>query len=258
MVTAGKTGKADEGVVTLLVVLRLLTLLTRIVLAVVFVHLLVRTSWSGPRRRAWFIVGAGAILVTMTAGAGEVLHWGIIGDRGVVGTNALALGIYNLGYLANATAWAAVPLLLVTVLSSARGARLIAAAFAAGVMAYAAWGVTSGIVHEWEGLLETVRYIDFVAIGGNLLLWSLVVLRKVEIDSYLAAFLAVELLFLLLTPIQEVFFQAAGISGSQQIWDLHQLLQLAACAVQLAITFAVLRLVARGSVLPRLRLGGAL
>lgn len=243
---------------TVIVVLRILTLLARAALATQFLLVLFRTYRSGSRKRAWFIVGASTLIVLLTGGMGELLHWRVVGDRALIGTDALFYSIYYLGYLANAAVSAVVPLLLAAVLTASNRIRVTASVLTIAVAVFTARGVTSGMVQEWHGLMGAARVLDFVAIAAHLSVWALVALRKAEIDIYLAGFLGVETLFLLVLPVQEVFFQAAGRAGSQHMWELHQLLQLATCATQLAIVTTVYKLVSRGSVLPRLRLGGVL
>lgn len=243
---------------SLIAVLRLATLIVRILLAVVCLYMVCRTDWTGSRKRAWLVVGIAAVVFAASTAAGEILYLGWIGDNRAFGTDALRYSIYHFGYLSNAMVAAALPLLLAGILATGRGVGVFAVLTSLAVFGYASFAVFSGMFQDWDSLMEIARVLGFVAIIGNLLVWILVVLRKAEIDIYLAGFLVIETLFLLLVPIQEAFFQFAGLDGAREMWGLHQFVQLVACSAQFAIVVAVLRLSARGSVLPRLRLGGAL
>lgn len=189
---------------------------------------------------------------------GEVLHWKLIGDRQRFGSDALHYALYHLTYLNMALIAAVTPMLLVAVLAPNRKvwlAGLIASVFSSF---YVGFAVFHGRFHEWEALMSAVRILDFAAIIGILTVWGLVVLRKAEVDIYFAAFLAIETLFLFMVPIQEAFFELVGLDAAREMPGVHQVAQLLTTSIQLMIVVAALRLISRGVVLPRLRLGGAL
>jgi hypothetical protein len=147
--------------------------------------------------------------------------------------------LYNSLFLFNGLLDAALPLLLLALFWRGTRYRPWPLVVLVVVMATAAVGVGLGAVHDWDTLLAISQVLTFQAIGAYLVFMGLYLLKRVpEVDFYLAAFVAVDAVFQLLLPIQEVFFQLVGVVAAGEIWHVHQLLQLTATGVQVAIVLS--------------------
>jgi hypothetical protein len=238
----------------LLLLLRWLTLLARGALLAALLVLL--HAGRGGRlgvvlRPAWVLVSwvhgvfmAGSILV-------ELQHLLWPDDRAL---REVLHELYNTLYLLNGSLDAALPLGLLVLFLGATRYRRWALAGLAGVAATGAAGIGLGVVRDWDTMMGVSQVLTFQGIAAYLVFHGLFLLKRIpEVDFYLAAFVAVDALFLVLLPIQEVIFQAVGAVAATEIWHLHQILQLAVTGVQVAIALSCINSMRYIPLLPALR-----
>jgi hypothetical protein len=107
----------------------------------------------------------------------------------------------------------------------------------------------AGALHSWDRLLDATRVLSFIGIPAYLGFLGLMVLGHLPgLDRYLGWFIAVRAVFVILVPIQEVFFQTVGRDAAGQLWHLSQFLQFLTGAIHLAIVLLLLRALSGGRV----------
>lgn len=231
------------------------TVVGRLVLAAALVWLLL-----GPGRalesRARTVWGFVAVLVGVVAVDNlvyEGLRW-VAADAPADGGAERARRIfYNFAYLFHGALSAALPAAVLERLSHGRQRRVFRVVLAAtgGLFLLA---VVDGALPSWEVLLDHTRILSFLAIAGYLAFWALLLLGRIPpVDVYFAGFLGARTLFVLLLPVQEVFFQWAGRDAATRFWAVNQALQLAMTVVQLVLVLALARLLTRGRPVRRVR-----
>lgn len=223
----------------LLLLLRGLTVLARIALLVTLLILL-HVSRGGRlglmRRPAWVVISWVHGVFLASSLIIELLHLFWPGDPVL---KALWREVYNALYLLNGLLDAVLPVALLALFLGATGYRRWPLAALAGIVATAMAGLGMGVVRDWDTLLAISQVLSFQGIAAYLIFFGLYLLHRLpEVDFYLAAFIAVDALFLLLLPVQEVFFQLVGVVAVTEIWHLHQVLQLTATGVQIAIVLS--------------------
>lgn len=236
----------------LLDVLRTLTLLTRLLLAAALVALV----WGKAARlgvtrwRAWLTV---AIAFTVVAVDNAVLEALAAAARGLPEDAALEQirrSFYNATYLLHAVLSAAVPAVLMALAGIGR-VRVVGLVAAWAAVVIGALAAGAGAVESWDKLLNTTRLLSFIAIPAYLGFLGLMLLGHLPgLDRYLGWFISVRALFVILVPIQEVFFQSVGRVAASQLWHLSQFLQFATAAIHLGIVALVLRSVSGAGAAP--------
>lgn len=238
----------------LLLFFRILTVLARVAL-VVSLLVLLHVGRGGRlglvRRPAWMVISwvhgvfmLGSIVVEL-----QYLFWP--DDRAL---RKILRELYNTLYLLNGSLDAALPVALLVLFLGATRYRRWALAGLAGVMATGMAGIGMGVVRNWESMLGVSQVLTFQGIVAYLVLHGLYLLKRIpEVDFYLAAFLAVDALFLVLLPVQEVFFQMVGMKAAAEIWHLNQVLQLTASGVQIAVVLSCINAMRYLPLLPTLR-----
>jgi hypothetical protein len=225
----------------------------RLALVATLIALLVvgRTGVLGRGRRpAW-------ILITWVHGsfalAALVIElFDIFGAGPVV--RVLTRKVYYHLYLVNGILDTALPLALMALFLGATRYRVWPLLGLVGVAATGLVGAASGALRSWDSLLAVSQLLTFQAIGFYLVFFGLFLLQRLpEVNFYLALFVAIDALFLLLLPIQEVFFRIVGVEAVMDIWHLHQLLQLTATAVQVAIVLSCVNALRYRPLVPILR-----
>jgi hypothetical protein len=225
--------------VDLLFLLRGLTVMVRLALLAVLITLLVvgRGGRLGlVRRPAWGMITWVHGIFALGGLAVELQHLYWSADPALM---VMGYRVYNKLFLVNGLLDAALPAGVLALFLSATRYRLWPIAGLLAVAASGGLGVVLGALREWETLLAVAQLLTFQAIAAYLVFYGLYLMKRLpEVDFYLAAFLVVDALFLLLLPIQEVFFQVVGVLAAAEIWHLHQLLQLTATGVQVAIVLS--------------------
>lgn len=231
----------------LLYLLRGLTLATRLLLAAALLVLvsgrvgrLERLRWS-----CWLVIAVASTVLAVDNAALEV--WALAA-RGLPEDAPLEQArhvFYNATYLLHAVLSAAIPATLIGLLGRAwtrsAGWLLAGAAAVTGVGA-----AVAGALESWELLLDSTRLLAFIGVPAYLAFLALVLVGHLPVpDRYLVWFVAVRAAFVILTPIQEVFFQMVGRQASRHLWHLSQFLQLATAVACLAIVLLLLGSVAR-------------
>ncbi len=223
----------------LLLILRLLTVTVRLALVASLIALLV-VGRDGTlrrfRRSAWVLVSwvHGSFAVSGVVIELQHLYWPA--DQAL---RVLLRAVYNHLFFLNGILDAVLPVALLLLFLGATRYRHWPLAGLAGIAVTAVAGVAVGALRSWDTLLEVSQILTFHAIAAHLVFLGLYLLKRLpEVDFYLAAFVAVDALFQFLLPIQEVFFQIVDVKAVMKIWHLHQLLQLTATAVQVAVVLS--------------------
>lgn len=237
-----------------LLLLRILTALGRVALVVALIVFL--STWRGAgrgdvRRPAWIVIawahGAfslGGILVEL-----QYLFWN--GDTALAGVRSV---FYNHLFLVNSVLEAALPVALLAYFLAGTHCRRWSLAGLALIVATGIVGSATGAARNWDYLLDISQVLAFQAIVGYLIFFGAYLLKRMPgVDFYLAVFLAVDAAFVLVLPIQQVFFQAVGLEGVREIWHLHQLLQLTATGIQVAVVLSCLNSMRYRPPMPMLR-----
>lgn len=241
----------------LLLLLRILTALGRVALLAMLVVLL--STWRGAgrgdvRRPAWVVVAwvhgvfvIGGLLI-------EVQHLVWDGDLASI---PVRQSVYNLLFLLNSVLEAALPVILLAhFLEGTRYRRWSLVGVALIVATGVLWILTGG-VRSWAHMLDFSQVLIFQAIAGYLIFFGAYLLKRLPgVDLYLAVFLAVDAAFVLVLPIQQVFFRLVGLEGVWEIWHPHQLLQLTATGIQVAVVLSCQNSMRHRRVSPMLRVPG--
>jgi len=239
----------------LLLLLRILTVIGQAVLLVVLVVLL--ATWRGAgrgeevRRPAWVMIAWIHGIFAVAGLVVELQHFWLDGD---IASAAVRKLTYNIFFLLNSALEAVLPaLILAHFLKGTRYRRWSLAGVVLIVATGAAAGLT-GAVWDWAHMLGVSQILSFQAIVGYLVFMSAYLLKRLPgVDVYLAVFLGVDAAFVLVLPIQQVFFQAVGPSGVWEIWHPHQLLQLMATGIQVAVVLSCINSMRYRRVSPLLR-----
>ncbi|HEY8469393.1 MAG TPA: hypothetical protein VIL18_07115, partial [Longimicrobiales bacterium] len=105
-----------------------------------------------------------------------------------------------------------------------------------------AGAAVAGALQSWDLLLDSTRLLAFIGVPSYLAFLALVLVGHMPApDRYVVWFVAVRALFVILTPIQEVFFQMVGREAAPQLWHLSQGLQFAMAVTCLAIVLLLMR-----------------
>ena len=227
----------------LLGVLRALTLATRLLLAAALVTVVLRGAGrlGVTRWRAWLAV---AIVFTVIAVDNAILELLAAAARDQPGDAALAKvrsTTYHATYLLHAVLSAGLPASLMALAGTGwvRATGLVVLWGAAVVGALAAG---AGALESWDRLLETTRLLSFVGVPAYLGVLALMLLGHLpSLDRFLGWFIAVRAVYVILVPIQEVFFQHVGQAAAAQLWLLPQSLQFLTGAAHVAVVLLLLR-----------------
>lgn len=208
---------------------------------------------SQPRRLAW-------AQITMVHCAFVVSGW-VVNLQYLIwpefpGRQELGYLLYNSIFILNGVLDGALPLLLLLIFLRGTPFRRWPLLGLLGIVATALVGVVNGVLNSWERMLDVSQLLTFEAIAAYLILLGLYLLHRLpEMDLYLAIFVAINALFQLLLPVQEVFFQVVGISSVIDIWHLHQFLQLTATGIQVAVVLSAINSVRYRRLMPVFRPG---
>lgn len=241
---------ADVPAVTVLAVLRALTLAVRLAFAAAAIIVARRTRHGVPRplHVAWSLVAG---VFTFVAASTLVLESFALTATLVPAQadwlNAVRAAIYNELYLLAGVALAALAALLLVVLVQRRWARRAGALLAVVVAGTGLFGLISGGASDWAAMLGVTRILSFEGIAGYLAFCAIFLLGQMPlVGRWLAAIVITETVFELLIPVPEVFFEAVGRADAAAIWPLLQLMQLAAATAQLVFVWGALRALRRG------------
>lgn len=225
----------------LLLLLRISTALGRVALLVALITLL-RTgrgaTTGGIRRPAWVLITWIHGVFILSGLAVELLHIFGSGDATHIG---LRRALYYHLFLLNCVLDAALPVAILMHFLAGTRYRGWSLAGLLLIIMTGVVGSAGGALRSWGELLDVSQVLTFQAIVGYLIFFGIYLLKRLPaVDFYLAAFLAVDAAFVLVLPIQQVFFQAVGLEASWDIWHLHQLLQLTATGIQVVIVLSYL------------------
>jgi hypothetical protein len=236
--------------VTVLAVLRALTLVARLTFAAMAILVARRTRHGAPKplHVAWSLVAGVFALVAASTFLLESLALAATVSPGHAGwLDAVRVAIYNELYLLVGMALAGLAALLLVTLVQQPWARRAGAVLAVVVVGTAAYGFAGGGASDWAAMLSVTRILSFEGIAGYLTFCAIFLLGQMPlVDRWLAAIIITETVFELLIPVPEVFFQAVGQADAAAIWPLLQLMQLAAAAVQVAFVWGAYRALRRG------------
>lgn len=223
-----------------LLILRILTAFCRVVLLVSLLALLSteRGAASRIRRPAWITIAwvHGVFIV----GGLYIELQNLIWPSGLMPGTLKRVIYYHL-FLLNGLLDAALPILILMLFLAGTRYRRWSLAWLGVIVLTGAAGLALGAVRSWGELLVTSQVLTFQGIVGYLVFFGAYLLKRLPgVDLYLAAFLAVDAVFVLVLPIQQAFFQLVGLDESTSIWHFHQLLQLTAAGIQVVIVLSYL------------------
>ena len=227
----------------LLGVLRALTLVTRLLLAAALVAVVSRGArrLGVTRWRAWLVV---AIATVVVAADNAVLEALAAAARGLPEDAALVkvrYTVYHGTYLLHAVLSTALPAALMALAGAGwvRTAGLVVVWAAAVIGALAAG---AGALQSWDRLLEATRVLSFVGIPAYFGFLGLMLLGHLPgLDRFLGWFIGVRTVYVILVPIQEVYFQHVGRAWAARLWHVPQSFQFLMGAIQLGIVLLLLR-----------------
>lgn len=234
--------------ISLIDILFTLTMAGRVALAAVLGWLLVsRGRQLRPRARTvWTFIAVVTLVVVVDNLTYELLQRLEADAAPGSALEGLDAAFFNFSYLLHSVLSMALPAVILERLTDGWRRGLALVALLAAAMLFAA-AILAGALPSWEVLLRYTRVFSFLGITCYLGFWALLALGELApVDVYLAVFLGARTVFIILLPIQEVFFEWVGLEAAAEIWHLNQLLQLAMTVVQLGAAAALLRVLARG------------
>lgn len=160
--------------------------------------------------------------------------------------------IYHAGYLINASLAALLPAALLALLlkGSVAGWAALAAVYGGGLVAVS--GLLRGSHTHWDVLMSTSAPLEILGLAGWLAFFIAYFLGYLpRVDGYLAGFVAVSAVFVMLTPMHDVLFRAVGRSRAENVFDPLLALQLGRYAVQIPIVVALMLTLRRGGAVGR-------
>lgn len=160
--------------------------------------------------------------------------------------------VYHTGYLINAALAAMLPAALLTLLlkGSVAGWAALAAVYGAGLVALS--GVLRGSHTHWDVLMSTAAPLQFLGLAGWLAFFIAYFLGYLpRVDGYLAAFVGVSAVFVMLTPMNDVLFRVVGRARAENVFDPLLAMQLGRYAVQIPIVAALILTLRRGGAVGR-------
>lgn len=226
----------------------------RVVLAALLVVLLVRYRryLPGVVAKCWavilFAVGYAAVNGVWI----ETLAIGFADLATDAPRRLLYYPVYNAGYLINAALAAMLPAALLALLlkGGVAGRAALGAVYAGGLLALS--GVLRGSHTHWDVLLSTAAPLQILGLAGWLAFFIAYFLGYLpRVDGYLAGFVAVTAVFVMLTPMNEVLFRAVGMSNAGAVWDPVLVMQLGRYLLQIPIVVALMLTLRRGGAVGR-------
>lgn len=226
----------------------------RVVLAILLAGLLVRYRryLPGVVTKCWV-----AILLTVAYAAAN----GVWLEALAVGFSELPADaprrlfyypVYHAGYLINASLAAMLPAALLALLlkGSVAGWAALAAVYGGGLVA--ASGVLRGSHTHWDVLMSTSAPLEILGLAGWLAFFIAYFLGYLpRVDGYLAGFVGVTAVFVMLTPMNDVLFREVGRERAGNVFDPLLALQLGRYAVQIPIVVALMLTLRRGGAVGR-------
>jgi hypothetical protein len=190
-----------------------------------------RVRWPG-----WFVVTVvhGSFALNGLLAESLLLFW-----PAEVQLRALGRILYHLIFLMNGVLDAVLPVVLLSLFLGVTDYRRWPLAGLAVVGLTVVVGLALGAARNWDMLLDVAQVLSFQAIVWHLIFFGLYLLKRLpQVDLYLAVFVAIDAIFQVLLPIQQMFFQVVTRTDAAGIWHLHQLLQLSATVAQVAIVLS--------------------
>lgn len=238
----------------LLLILRILTALCRVALLAVLIALLFagrRANAGKVRRPAWVMISWIHGVFILSGLFVELQHIIWAADIAQIGVQRV---LYYHLFLLNGVLDAALPIVVLAHFLAGTRYRRWSLVWLVVILATGAIGSATGALQSWGELLDISQVLTFQALIGYLVFFGVYLLKRLPgVDFYLAVFLAVDACFVLVLPIQQVFFQAVGLEASWDIWHLHQLLQLTATGIQVAVVLSYLNSMRYQPLVPLLR-----
>ncbi len=234
--------------------LRVAVMILRVVVAVLLGWLIARHRRDLPAavRGCWLVV---FVAVAFAAANGVAIEGQTLAGANFPENAALARFrevYYDAGYLVNAVLAAAVPAALLAVLLKRSAMGWAAVGGLAAAVAIAASGVVMGSHTSWEGLLTTASALEILALAGWIAFFVAYFLGYLpRVDGYLAAFLGVWAVFVMLTPINEAVFRMVGRDDAAAVWTTTLVMQTVRYALQAGIVALLLRTIRSGRALGR-------
>lgn len=234
--------------------LRVGPMAARLVLAVLLVVLLVRYRRYLPAAvaKCWAVI---LFAVAYAAANGvwlEVLAVGFSDLAPDAPRRLVYYPIYHAGYLINAALAALVPAALLALLlkGGVAGWAALGAVYAGGLLALS--GVVRGSHRHWDVLLSTSAPLEILGLAGWLAFFIAYFLGYLpRVDGYLAGFVGVTAVFVMLTPMNDVLFRVVGWARAEDVFDPLLAMQFGRYAVQILIVLALLRTLRRGGAVGR-------
>lgn len=238
----------------LILVLRGLTLLSRLVLAAALVELWVRSGRALPTasRRVWGTAAVVCVLLALDNGMIEAL----IHLRASLSESAFLSvyyhEIYSATYLFNRLLVTLFPFALLSLVDRSWPGRLTLPLAALVMSVVVVFAMRGGVLSEWAALMAWNQVLTFVGILGYITFCVLSLLGRLpHVAVHLLVFVAIRAVFEVLLPIQEVIFRDLGRDASSQVWHVFQFLQFMTAAGQLAVVVALRRTLVSGRPLAR-------
>ena len=160
--------------------------------------------------------------------------------------------VYHAGYLINAALAAMLPATLLALLlkGSVAGWVALAAVYGGGLVALS--GVLRGSHTHWDVLMSTAAPLEMIGLAGWLAFFIAYFLGYLpRVDGYLAGFVGVTAVFVMLTPMNDVLFHAVGRARAENVFDPLLALQLGRSLLQIPIVVALMLTLRRGGAVGR-------
>lgn len=236
------------------VLLRVGVMVLRVVLAGLVGWLAVRHRRDLPAAvyRCWLVILATVAIATVNGVAIESLGLAV-GDLPADSSwRRFKAVYYDAGYLVNASLAAMLPAAVLAILLkrtplgwTAVGALLVA-------VAVAVTGVLRGSHASWEGLLTTASLLEILGLAAWVAFFVAYFLGHLpRVDGYLAAFLGVWAVFVMLTPLPEAVYRMVGREDAATVWSTTLVMQAVRYALQSTIVVLLLRTMRSGRALGR-------
>jgi hypothetical protein len=160
--------------------------------------------------------------------------------------------LYNAGYLINASLAAMLPAALLALLLRGGSAGWVALAGVYAALVIALTGILRGSHAHWEVLLTTTAPLEILGLLGWIAFFVGYFLGNLpRVDGFLAAFVGVSAVFVMLTPMNEAIFRIVGRDAANAVWDPLLVMQITRYALQVGIVALLLRALRTGRAVGR-------
>ncbi|HUF90168.1 MAG TPA: hypothetical protein VMR66_09325 [Gemmatimonadota bacterium] len=160
--------------------------------------------------------------------------------------------VYSAGYLINASLAAMLPAALLALLLMRTKAGWAALGTLYLALAIALSGILRGSHDDWEVLLSTTPSLQLLGLAGWTAFFVAYFLGFLpRVDGYLAAFLGVAAIFVMLTPINEAVLLLVGRENAAAVWNTLLVMQSVRYLLQIGIVALLIRTLQGGGAVGR-------